>query len=163
MKKSEAIFASIVLVLGVGFLEMALNMPRGKLARPGPGFYPTIVGVLLVVLTAVYLLLGIIKGIQAEQAAADQNAGKARQTGFAGIPASALLAGILAFFNIAMYYLGYLVALTALLLLSVRIFGYKKWWGTLLISGLTVGIAYITFVKWLAVPLPKGYLWDLLT
>jgi len=159
MKRSEAYFASVVFLIGAGYLAKALTMPRGTLSRPGPGYYPIVVGALIVVLCGAFLLWGLLKGLQSDPVSAEK-AAQVGQTGLARIPPSLQLAGVLALFNVALYYLGYLIAITGLLILSVRMFGYKRWWGNLLITGLTLVISYVTFVYWLAVPLPKGWIRD---
>ena len=48
MKIGSVVFAGLILAVGLVYEIMALNMPRGRLSYPGPGLFPTIVGVFLV-------------------------------------------------------------------------------------------------------------------
>ena len=48
MKIGSAVFAGLILAVGLVYEIMALNMPRGRLSYPGPGFFPMIMGVFLI-------------------------------------------------------------------------------------------------------------------
>ena len=48
MKIGSVMFAGVMLAVGLVYGIMALNMPRGRLSYPGPGLFPTIVGIFLI-------------------------------------------------------------------------------------------------------------------
>jgi hypothetical protein len=54
------------------------------------------------------------------------------------------------------------LAVSVLLLLAMRIFGYRRWLRGVLITALIVAVSYVTFVYWLSVPLPRGFLGEYL-
>lgn len=157
MKNREAIFAGFILLVGVIYEVMALRMPRGNIAYPGPGFYPMLVGIFLI-LTAgscwVWLLargrsirLGPGSG-QAEEKSPGPGMNSFRKT--------MLLLGLLVFYAFTLKYLGFLLAIFIFMLASIRIFGYRRWWPSLGTTAMIVAVSHLTFVVWLNVPLPQG-------
>lgn len=176
MKKPEALFAATVLLVGALYLALAYQMPRGTLAYPGLGFYPILVGWLLIIISAASLgweLLTSQPNIAAQadspaegSGAASANPGMAaamESTTPAESPrrrAKALqLVGILAFYVLALQYLGFLVAAALLLSLSTLMFGLRRPLPVFAFTAVVLTAAYLLFVSWLKVPLPKGSLW----
>ena len=47
MNLSALLFPGFMIAIALGYEIMAMKMPRGTLTHPGPGLYPTIVGVFL--------------------------------------------------------------------------------------------------------------------
>ena len=53
---------------------------------------------------------------------------------------------------------GYLLISFLLMLALLRILGMKRWGLNILISAVTAGGSYFLFVKWLNIPMPKGWI-----
>lgn len=73
-----------------------------------------------------------------------------------------LLITLLLFYVLTLNSLGFLLAISIFMILSIRIFGYRRWLPSLGITIAIVAISYLSFVVWLKVPLPQGILGDLL-
>jgi putative tricarboxylic transport membrane protein len=148
----NVLFTGAILVVGVVYLAMALQMPRGSIAFPGPGFYPSGVGLFLVV-TAGFCFGRALLRARKEAAAVPASSAPKRVV----TPTLQLLA-LLVLYASSLPYLGFLPAIFLFLLCAMRIFGYRHWGRSVLITGVIVAVSYITFVYWLSVPLPRGVL-----
>ncbi len=154
MRVYESLFAGLVLAVGVVYEVTAWRMPRGRVGYPGPGFFPVIVGAVLI-LTALACLVQALG---------------ARRTGDAEAPAPAsrqtgkiwLLVGFLILYAITVQPVGFPIALMLFMVAAIWVFGYRKWLPAVGIAAALTVISYLTFVLWLKVPLPLGPLADLL-
>lgn len=163
MKIGSIVFAGLILAVGLVYEIMALNMPRGSLAYPGPGLFPMAIGIFMIATALGCLLQEILPRMRAKDAAPsalpnadsvepeDRNAIKIIQL-------TALMIGYI----FALKPLGFPLAICAFLALAIRIFGYRKWLPTLAMAAIITGISYVSFVVWLKVPLPLGVLEDVL-
>lgn len=159
MPRSDVLFAALVLAAGVGYEAMALRMPQGKIAYPGPGFFPAIVGAVLVLTAAACLVQAVLRS-------ATDPRGKPRAT--LGIPArrrvtkTVSLLALLVLYVLALKPVGFPIAILTFLVASIRTFGYRKWLPALGIAAVLSVLSYLAFVVWLKVPLPLGMLAELL-
>ena len=155
----QNLFAGIFLAVGIGYEVMALSMPVGGFGSPGPGLFPMLVGAALILTAAACLVQNLVSTKPAaasiDQAAPPEKA--AIEHGKAWLLVAALI-----LYVVALKPIGFPVALTLLLMASVRIFGYRNWLRNLAISLLMTTIAYVVFIVWLKVPLPLGILAELL-
>jgi len=155
MKAAEVGFAALILALGIGYEVMALGMPGGKLAYPGPGFFPAIVGLFLTLAAAGCLVQALrLPRTAGEPAPAS---GAPRRTGRAG-----LLLLLLVAYGVALKPLGFLPAIFVFVLAAMRIFGYRRRLAALLLAAGLAAFSYVTFILWLKVPLPMGIVGELL-
>ena len=159
MNIGSVVFAGLMLAVGLVYGSMAMNMPRGSLAYPGPGLFPMVVGVFLIATALACLLQEILPRMrskdpavsslpsEAPAAAEERNAAKTVQL-------TALMVGYI----FVLKPLGFPLAICAFLVLAIRIFGYRKWLPTLAMAALISVISYVSFVIWLKVALPLGVL-----
>ena len=152
-----------MLAVGLVYEGMAMNMPRGSLAYPGPGLFPMIIGILLIATALGCLLQEIAPRMRSKDpaasslpdeapAAADKrNVGKTVQL-------TALMIGYI----FVLKPIGFPLAIFAFLALAIRIFGYRKWLPTLAMAAVIAGLSYVAFVVWLKVSLPLGILEEVL-
>ena len=153
----QSFFAALFLAAGIIYELVALKMPRGRIGYPGPGFYPMIVGVFLILTAAACLIQALMAKPAPAKAVTEPSAESPRQ--FART--WALLAALVAYI-LAVQPVGFPIAMVAFLAISIWTFGYRRWLPVLLIAvGLTV-VSYLCFMVWLKVPLPLGVLSDLL-
>jgi len=163
MNIGSIVFAGLMLAVGLVYGGVAMNMPRGSLAYPGPGLFPMVVGVFLIATALGCLLQEILPRMrsrdpaasvlpnEAPAAAEERNVGKTVQL-------TALLIGYI----FVLKPLGFPLAICAFLVLAIRIFGYRKWLPTLAMAVIIAGISYVAFVVWLKVALPLGILEEML-
>jgi putative tricarboxylic transport membrane protein len=161
MRAYDTLFAGLFLVAGIAYEVMAFRMPRGRIGQPGPGFFPIIVGAILIFTAATCLvqaLMAIRSGSSASKVADDEKPGQGhRQT-----HKTWLLLGLLTLYVLALQPIGFPIALTVFLVASIRIFGYRKWLPAVGIAAALTVVSYLTFVAWLKVPIPLGILSDIL-
>lgn len=154
------LFTGAILVVGLVYLAMALQMPRGTVAYPGPGFYPTAVGAFLVLTAAFCFGRAVLQALREQSTATPIIPALSAAQG--NSKSTLQLLGLLVLYVGALPYLGFLPAIFAFLLLAMRTFGYRKWGRSLLITAVIVAVSWVTFVYWLKVPLPRGLLDDYL-
>ena len=155
----QNLFVGIFLAVGIGYEVMALSMPLGGFGSPGPGLYPLIVGAALILTSAACLIQNLVS----TEPVASSIEGTEPAVAGRGAPRKAwLLIAALIFYAVALKPLGFPVALTLLLIASIRIFGYRNWLSNFAIAVLLTVIAYVVFIVWLKVPLPLGILAGLL-
>ena len=142
--------------LAIAYLVAGRAYPLDTLAAPGPGVFPLAVGVLL-------LGLAIGQGAAAlRQTGRDPGspappASTGPPTGEPGASGRVLaLTGVLVAYAVAAGLVGFLPASFALVLVSSRLLGARDWLRPALLAGGVTAAAYVIFVLWLAVPLPRG-------
>lgn len=157
------VFAGLMLAVGVIYESMALNMPRGSLAYPGPGLFPMLVGAIIIATALGCLLQEIVPRLRAREPAASSlpggNAGAAEER---NVSKTVQLTALMIGYIFLLKPLGFPLAICAFLALAICIFGYRKWLPTLAMAALISGISYVLFVVWLKVPLPMGILEEVL-
>jgi putative tricarboxylic transport membrane protein len=156
VRNTDLAFSGFVLVVAVTYEAMALWMPQGSLKFPGPGYYPRLVGIFLIATSMGCLV----------QAALARRGSQATAPTTVGMPLLAtkmvLLLVLLVAYALLLKPAGFPIAIFLFLLAAIRVFGYRKWAMTVLIAiGLTM-LSYLTFISWLKVPLPLGFIGDLL-
>jgi len=161
VKQKELLFSLFILLIAVIYEVMALRMPRGNITYPGPGFYPILVGVFLLFTSGGFVLWTLLKRKApmptAGSGEVDRVDSKTNQRS-----KTLLLIALLLFYVLTLNSLGFLLAISIFMILSIRIFGYRRWLPSLGITIAIVAISYLSFVVWLKVPLPQGILGDLL-
>jgi hypothetical protein len=142
-------------VLAIAYLVAGRAYSLDTLAAPGPGVFPLAVGVLLLGLAIGQGAAALPRGRRPGSPAPPASAGK--PAGERGVSGRVLaLMGVLVAYAAAAGPIGFLTASFALVLVSSRLLGARDWLRpALLAAGATAG-AYVIFVLWLAVPLPRG-------
>lgn len=153
MKKDEIVVGIVIFIFGAITTLFALKMPIGTLRMAGTGFFPLCLGILLMVLSAAFVLQKLIqyRTMSASKEPPSKEApGPTLQMGlFLGAMVLAIL-----FFNL----LGYPLTAFLLMVTLLRSLGIKRWVFNILLSVITAGISYFLFVQWLKIPMPKGWI-----
>ena len=155
MKIGSVAFAGLILAVGLGYEIMALNMPLGRLSYPGPGLFPTIVGIFLVATALGCFLQEILSPSPLPDR--DSSAPPRRN-----VQKTFQLMALMIGYTLVLKPLGFLISICAFLVVAIRIFGYRRWFPALVMAAVIAGISYVSFVLWLKVPLPLGILGDVL-
>jgi putative tricarboxylic transport membrane protein len=167
MKKNEFAVGIILFIFGVATIILSLRMEIGSIRSIGTGFFPLLLGILLMILSLVYILkLFIIykkSQIKIESNAKKNMNNKIKPAGFFNnIPEGSrntlfsFIIMILAAFFINI--LGYLLTSFLLMTAFLRLLGIKKLYLLLIISVITASSSYLLFVKILKIALPKGFI-----
>lgn len=163
MNIGSIVFAGLILAAGLVYETMAMNMPRGSLAYPGPGLFPMLVGACLIVTALGCLLQEIVPRMRSKDAddsalAKEGSAAPEERNVAKTIQLTALMIGYI----FALKPLGFPLAICVFLVLAIRIFGYRRWLPTLAMAAVIAIISYIVFIVWLKVALPLGVLEEVL-
>jgi len=159
----STVFAGLMLALGLVYEAMAMNMPQGSLAYPGPGLFPMIIGILLIATALGCLLQEIVPRMRSKDPAASALPGEAPTAPEErNVAKTVQLTALLIGYAFVLKPLGFPLAIGAFLALAIRIFGYRRWISTLAMAAVIACISYIAFVVWLKVALPLGILEEIL-
>ena len=145
-RNRDRLSAGALAALAVAYLVANRAYPLDTLATPGPGIFPLAAGLLLL-------------GLAAGQAVAARRAPRASAPA-EGVATSRVvgLTAALVGYALAAGTVGFLAASFALVLFASRLLGAPGWLRPAALAlGVTLG-AYVLFVAWLGVPLPRGRL-----
>lgn len=139
----DRVSALVCLLLAVAVGVEAYRLNPGRLGSPGPGLTPLLYSLALGMLA---LILFFRAGRPAPW--------------FPVLlqwrPVLSILA-VLMIYGLLIEWLGYLVCTFLVMVLLLRM-GKVGWPGALLSAGLATGVIHLLFVRWLAVPLPIGWI-----
>ena len=145
--------AAVALLLFGGITALlSLQLPVGSLRGPGSGFFPLALGLTLMALAGAHILqLHYAPSPPATEPEAPR--GPAGSTGRV-----VRFVGVVAIATALLEPLGYPLVSLLLMLALLRGLGIRRWRVSGLIALLTATAAYLLFVRWLNIPLPKGWL-----
>jgi hypothetical protein len=156
MKRRDLYSSLFFLGVGVLFVIGSLRFSVWDRYGPGPGFFPLLLGIVFSVLSLLLFITKIV-GKETEAALA---LGDSLQ--FAAVKKTALYLCLLVCFGFLFEYLGFLLTILFFMtgvLVSLSKRSIKL---SLAISILTSVTTYLVFVKLLGVPLPGGFLENLI-
>ncbi len=150
MKRDNLVSSAIFFLFGAVAVVLSCRMPIGSFRAAGSGLFPLMLGILLMLLSAFFFL----KSLRPKAAAGDACPVKQRELLLPVIFFMAIIAAAV----LLLTPLGY-PAVTFLLMVGLlRTLGFKRWPLNLGLSVLTAAGCYVLFVRWLSIPLPRGYL-----
>jgi hypothetical protein len=134
--------AAMFVVFGVLFIAWSTAYQFGTTQRMGPGYFPTVLGIMLVV-------LGVLVGLPALKK--DAPATKVEGIGWRGL---LVILGAVGLYAILLPRLGFVVSLVVLIILTSMATTEFTWKATLA-SVVVLGVcSYLVFVKGLALQFP---------
>jgi heme A synthase len=145
-RKGDLIISGGLCVMGIFVILKARAMPYGEATVPGPGFLPTILGVLLF---GISVILGI-KALLSRGNPARVQLGHRSMVSI--LAAMVILAGLLE-------RAGFLPVMTLFVFLSLKTLSRLRWWMCLLWGLVAALVAYGFFGLVLGIPLPFGTWW----
>jgi len=152
MNRDEVVPGVVIFLFGGITALLSLRMPIGTFRIAGTGMFPLFLGILLMILSVAFILKIFFQGKAAEvkkEPSPESSESPLQMILFLGTMALATL-----FFN----KLGYPLVSFLLMLSLLRILGIKRWGLNILISVVTAVGSYLLFVKWLDIPMPKGWI-----
>jgi len=152
-----------MLAVGLVYETMALSMPRGNLAYPGPGLFPMIIGAFMIAMALGCLLQEIVPRMREKKPEASSlPSADPADSEERNVAKTFQLTALMIAYILVLKPLGFPIAICAFLVVAIRIFGYRKWLPTLAMAAIIAAISYVSFVLWLSVPLPMGILEEIL-
>jgi putative tricarboxylic transport membrane protein len=152
MKRDEIVVGIVIFLFGAITTLLSLRMPVGTFRMAGTGMFPLILGIILMVLSGAFILKIFSQGKEEQvkkEASIESSESPIQLILFLGAMVLATL-----FFN----QLGYPLTSFLLMVALLRILGIKRWGQNILISVVTAVGSYFLFVKWLDIPMPKGWI-----
>ena len=149
MNRDEIIGGIVIFLFGAVTTFLSLGMPIGTFRKSGTGLFPLCLGILLIVLSGLFLLQLFLK---------DHAAGKreliVRTPG--SLKQLILFFGAMVLVTLFLNRLGYPLSSFLLMLALLKTLGMKRWSLNILLSLGTAAVCYFLFVQWLNIPMPKG-------
>ncbi len=152
LNRDEIVVGIVIFLFGAVTAVLSLRMPIGTFRIAGTGMFPLFLGILLMILSAAFILKIFFQGQKGQvkkEAPIESSESPIQLILFLGTMALATL-----FFN----RLGYPLTSFLLMVALLRILGIKRWGLNVLISVVTAVGSYFLFVKWLDIPMPKGWI-----
>ncbi len=152
MNKDEIVAGVVIFLFGVITTLFSLKMPIGTFRIAGTGMFPLFLGILLMILSGAFILNIFFQSKEGQikkEVPIVSSESPIQLILFLGAMVLATL-----FFN----QLGYPLISFLLVVTLLRILGIKRWGQNIMISLVTAVGSYFLFVKWLDIPMPKGWL-----
>ena len=152
MDRDEIIVGIVIFLFGAVTAVLSLRMPIGVFRMPGTGMFPLFLGILLMILSVAFIVKTFFQGKEEKtkkEVSIESSESPLQLILFLGAMVLSTL-----FFN----QLGYPLASFLLMLSLLRILGMKRWGLNILTSVVTAVGSYFLFVKWLDIPMPKGWI-----
>lgn len=131
------------LMLGLLVIFETRKMHMGGFSNPGPGLFPLLLGVILLISSLISLFI--------------TNLGKVPGISEATSPRNVIyVIGILLAFRFSLPVFGYSLTTFLIFVLLIKIVAGQKWFKTFVYSTIFTTGSYLVFVKGLAIPFPKG-------
>jgi hypothetical protein len=137
--------AAILLVFGLIAFEEARKLRFGSIAKPGPGFFPVVLGAAFALVCLVLLLTAL--------RTRDGEVPPAARLGWLKIVAAMAALFVYAF---VLERVGFVAATFALLLFFFKALERQRWLAALAGSLVTAFVTYLVFKVWLNVQLPAA-------
>lgn len=140
----DFIGGGLLTAIGIAFAIGATNYSFGVAAKPGPGYFPFGLGIILAVLGLIILVGGL--------------SGRARPNGdpIGAIPWRPLLcvAGAIVFFGFFLPRLGFLITFPAMIIITAAGGDEFTWKDAVLNAAVLTAISYVVFIWGLALNIP---------
>jgi len=152
MNRDEIVVGIVIFLFGAITTLLSLKMPIGTFRMAGTGLFPFYLGIILMILSSVFILKIFFQGRKGQlkkEASIESSESPIQLILFLGAMVLATL-----FLNP----LGYPLISFLLMVALLRILGIKRWGLNILISVVTAVGSYLLFVKWLDIPMPKGWI-----
>jgi putative tricarboxylic transport membrane protein len=152
LNRDEIVVGIVIFLFGGVTALLSLRMPIGTFRMAGTGMFPLFLGILLMLLSGIFILKIFFQGKegQAKKEASIESSGAPIQL--------ILFLGTMILVTLFFNQLGYPLSSFLLMIALLRILGVKRWGLNILISVVTALGSYFLFVKWLDIPMPKGWI-----
>ncbi len=152
LNRDEVLPGIVIFLFGAAVALLSLTMNLGTFRMAGTGMFPLCLGILLMILSGLFILRIFFqsKGRQGKKETSVESSESSRQM--------ILFLGAMALGTLFFNRLGYPLTSFLLMLALLRILGIKRWGQNVLISVVTAVGSYFLFVKWLDIPMPKGWI-----
>jgi hypothetical protein len=146
----DALGGVVLLLFGLVTVILSLRLPVGTFRAAGSGLFPLCLGLLLMLLSGIHLLR--LRRSPVPASPHDPNSPRLERGRMACFLAAVAVATFL------LTPLGYLCTAFLLMVALLRTLEFRRWSATLAIALLTAVGSHLLFVRWLQIPLPRGWI-----
>ena len=150
MKKNDAVFGSIFIVLGIFIFTQTFFYPSLEKGHPGPGLFPNLLAIL-------FIIFGGVLIFKARRSSAAEEKEEESPPGHKKITNALFVLAIIIVYVVAVGKVGFLVTSAVLLFILMKKLGAPALRSAIASICITLFIN-IMFLKILRVPLPPGIL-----
>lgn len=149
MKRTEQISSIIFLIFAAITIVLSARIPMGNVSKPGPGFLPFWLGIILA-------FISIFLWVQSARHIIPGRRPQASSFNSQRVKDVVLTAASLTAFSLLIEYLGFLICSVILLFLLFRVIGKQKWLPSIVWTILATSASHLLFKVALKVQFPKG-------
>lgn len=153
MKKYPLYITLVWMVLGIFVSAYSLRHGLGHLNRPGPGFFPCLIGVVILCLALYKLVTQFLMHASVTNAAKETVPTEAGRP--SGIGKLVFIALTLLAYALLLEWLGFIIITFLAMILLLRFSGYTSWTRIIAYSAIIAGVSYFIF-HYLGVMFPPG-------
>lgn len=151
MKKPDQISSIFWLIFGAFWVCVATRLPLGTIHNPGPGFYPLLLGLLLLLFATGLFLQTWIKRVESTRGE-HVFSGKKPWLGVAAITGALVVYGYL------LEFLGFYLSTFLFMIFLFSFVGKQRWSVVIIGSFLATLGAYLMFIVLLEAQFPRGFI-----
>lgn len=144
--RAKAVTDAVIVVVAAGYAVLASELGLGDSSRPGPGFFPLLVGGVLMLAAGIHLVSLVVRQLRLRA-----DAGIGRPSAQAGLVLAALAA-----YLVALPLLGHMIAASIMSAAVLKLLGTRRTWVILAIAVMTGFLSDLLFTVVLGVTLPEG-------
>ncbi len=153
MKKYDLTSSLVWIIVSALFLGGGVELGLGSFTEPGPGFFPFLMSLCLILLSAVLFVATAMKKVEENIPAG------LRWPEMGGTRRILLTILLLTCYVLALGYLGFPLTTFLFIFFLLRFIEPQRWLTVFLGAGLTTGLSYAVFELWLKAGLPPGF-WE---
>jgi len=156
----DLVGGSFLLLLGLFLAIRSTEFRIWSRSGPGAGFFPLIIGLIIILLSLILLLQYILsKRVRDKTKAASKDAPEQNRSTPIKVCSYALL---MVLYGLLMKDVGFFITTFLFLFVVLKYAERRGWRSTLLVGLITTVVSYLLFEYWLGVPLPLGFMKNLL-
>lgn len=152
MKKYDLMSSLTWMVVGLLFCIGSIKLEVGSLNQPGPGFFPFVMSVSLMIFCSINFVYSFLRKYKKSDLVIRL---WPRSDGIKRISYTILFLGGYA---VGLEYAGFVVTTFLFMFIILRFVEPQKWATVFLTASLTTAASYLTFQLWLRSNLPVGFL-----
>lgn len=143
----QLIFGGLFLLIFIGYFLMARDMPPGTLESPGPGLFPTWIGVGGIVISGIVIVESLMKR------------GESGNIGFpkgTDLKVALIFSGTIVGYILVLPYLGMMASSILYAITFLKFGSTTSWLRSVIVGGLMGAVLTLFFSSVLGLPLPQG-------
>ncbi|MDN5852664.1 MAG: tripartite tricarboxylate transporter TctB family protein, partial [Actinomycetia bacterium] len=144
--RAKVVTDALIVAFAAGYTVLASDLGLGDSSRPGPGFFPLLVGIVLMLAAGLHLVTLVLRQLRVPA-----DAGAGRPSVHAGLMLTAL-----AVYLVTLPLLGHLLAATIMSAAVLKLLGKRRTWVILAIAVAIGLLSDLLFTVVLGIALPEG-------